>query len=148
MNTKVAEVSLKYCNEKSYDEMPVLTSPEKAARFLRSIWDKDTIELREEFYVVLLNQAKHVLGYSRISIGTVNSTLVQPSSVFQLGILSNCSGVLLAHSHPSGNLNPSTQDVILTKKLRDGGALLGIEIIDHLILTKESYTSMKDEGLF
>lgn len=148
MNTTVAEVSLKYCNEKLYDEMPVITSPEKAERFLRSIWDQDTLELREEFVVVLLNNAKQVLGYSKISTGTLNATLVQPSTIFQLSILSNCSEILLAHNHPSGQKNASTADIKLSKKLRDGGALLGIEVIDHIILTKESFTSMKDQGLF
>lgn len=147
MNTTVAEVTLRYCNEKSYDEMPVLTSPEKAARFLRSIWS-ESLELREEFLVVCLNNAKHVLGYSRISIGTLNATLVQPSTVFQLAILSNCSEILLAHNHPSGNLNPSSQDIQLTKKLRDGCEIFGIGLTDHIILTKESFTSMKDQGLF
>lgn len=148
MNNTVTEVSLKYRNEKSYDEMPVITSPEKAARFLRSIWDQDTIELREEFVVVLLNNAKQVLGYSKISTGTLNATLVQPSTIFQLSILSNCSEILLAHNHPSGQKRVSNADIKLSKKLRDGGALLGIEVIDHIILTKESFTSLKDKGLF
>ena len=144
----VAEVSLKYSSQKSYDEMPTIPSPEEAAEFLRGIFDPDTIELREEFFIALLSNTKQVLGYSKISIGTMNATLVQPITIFQTAILGNAHGLVLAHSHPSGNLKASSSDISLSKRLRDCGQLLGIQIVDHIILTKESYTSMKELGLF
>lgn len=148
MQATVAEVSLKYFNQKSYDEMPTITDPEEAAEFLRGIFDPDTIELREEFYVVLLSNTKQVLGYSKIAIGTMTGALVQPSTVFQVAILGNANSILLGHNHPSGNLKASSSDIQLSKRLRDAGKLLGIEIVDHIILTKESYTSIKELGLF
>ena len=148
MQATVAEVSLKYSSQKSYNEMPTITSPEEAAKFLRGIFDPDTIELREEFYVVLLSNTKQVLGYSKISTGTMNSSLVDPITVFQIAILGNANSILLAHNHPSGNLKASKADIGLSKRLRDAGKLLGIEVVDHIILTKESYTSMKELGLF
>ncbi|MEX0723504.1 MAG: JAB domain-containing protein [Gracilimonas sp.] len=144
----VAEVSLKYSSRKTYDEMPTISSPEEAAEFLRGIFDPDTIELREEFYVVLLSNTKQVLGYSKISTGTMTGTLVQPSTVFQVAILGNANSILVAHNHPSGNLKASNADIQLSKRLRDAGKLLRIEIIDSIILTKESYTSIKELGLF
>lgn len=144
----VAEVSLKYSSQKSYDEMPTMTSPEEAAKFLRGIFDPDTIELREEFFVVLLSNTKQVLGYSKIAIGTMTGALVQPITVFQTAILGNAHSILISHSHPSGSLKASNSDINLSKRLRDAGKLLGIEIVDHIILTKESFTSMKEIGLF
>ncbi|MEQ8526079.1 JAB domain-containing protein [Gracilimonas sp.] len=144
----VAEVSLKYSSQKSYDEMPIITSPEEAAQFLRSIWDTDTIELREEFYIVLLSNTKQVLGYSKISTGTMTGTLVQPITVFQTAILGNANSILVCHNHPSGNLKASGADIQLSKRLRDAGKLLGIEVVDHIVLTKESFTSIKECGLF
>ncbi|MCH2449836.1 MAG: JAB domain-containing protein [Gracilimonas sp.] len=143
----VAEVSLKYSSQKSYDEMPTITSPEEAAEFLRGIFDPDTIELREEFYVVLLSNTKQVLGWSKIAIGTMTGALVQPSTVFQVAILGNANSILVAHNHPSGNLKASSADIQLSKRLRDSGKLLGIQVVDSVILTKESYTSMMELGL-
>jgi DNA repair protein RadC len=148
MSTTVAEVSLKYSSQKSYDEMPTITSPEEAAEFLRGIFDPDTIELREEFYVVLLSNTKQVLGYSKISIGSMTGTLVQPITVFQTAILGNSKSILVSHNHPSGNLKASSADIQLSKRLRDAGKLFGIDLTDHIILTKEAYTSMKELGLF
>ncbi|WP_409029377.1 RadC family protein [Gracilimonas sediminicola] len=148
MQATVAEVSLKYSSQMSYDEMPTITSPEEAAKFLRGIFDPDTIELREEFYIVLLSNTKQVLGYSKVSIGTMTGTLVQPLTVFQTAILGNANSILVSHNHPSGNLKASNSDISLSKRLRDAGKLLGIELVDHIILTKESYTSMKELGLF
>lgn len=144
----VAEVSLKYSSQKSYDEVPTITSPEEATEFLRGIFDPDTIELREEFYIVLLSNTKQVLGYSKISTGTMNSSLVDPITVFQLAILGNANSILLAHNHPSGNLKASNADIHLSKRLAEGGKLFGIEVVDHIILTKESFTSIKVCGLF
>lgn len=148
MSTTVAEVSLKYCNQKSYDEMPTISDPSEAAEFLREIFDPDTIELREEFYIVLLSNTKQVLGYSKIAIGTLTGALVQPSTVFQVAILGNANSILVAHNHPSGNLKASSADIQLSKRLRDAGKLLGVEVVDHIIVTKESYTSIKELGLF
>ena len=83
MNRFAGEVSLRYKSNFPKQEMPVITTPEKAVEYLRSIWDQDTIELREEFIIVLLNNRKKCLGYSRISIGSSTGTVVEPAAVFQ-----------------------------------------------------------------
>ncbi len=143
----VAEVSLKYSSQKAYEEMPTISSPEEAAEFLRGIFDPDTIELREEFYVVLLSNTKQVLGYSKISIGSMTGTLVQPITVFQTAILGNAKSILVSHNHPSGNLRASNADISLTARLTNAGKLLGVTVDDHIILTRGGYLSLKSEGL-
>ncbi len=144
---QIAEVSLTYKSTVPVDSLPTITSPDEAANYLRSIWNSDTIELREEFLVVLLNNAKKVLGWSRISIGGSTATIVEPSAVFQLALLGKADSIICAHNHPSGNLKNSQADTFLTRRLRDGGKLLGVELNDHIILTQGGYLSLREEGL-
>jgi DNA repair protein RadC len=143
----IAEVSLAYKASQPVETLPTITSPEEAAVYLRSIWDQDTIELREEFIVVLLNNAKKVLGWSRISIGGSTATIVEPSAVFQLALLGKADSIICAHNHPSGNLKASSADISLTRRLTDAGKLLGITLDDHIIITQSGYLSLSKERL-
>ncbi|MBO6622401.1 MAG: JAB domain-containing protein [Balneola sp.] len=143
----IAEVSLAYKSSQPVETLPTITSPEEAAHFLRSIWDQETLELREEFIVVLLNNAKKVLGWSRISTGGSTATIVEPSAVFQLALLGKADSIICAHNHPSGNLKNSQADISLTRRLTDAGKLLGITLDDHVILTQGGYLSLREEGL-
>ncbi len=143
----IAEVSLKYQSQSTFDEKPTITSPEQAESFLRSIWDTDTIELREEFIVVLLSNAKKALGWSKISTGGPNATIVHPATVFQLVLLGNAHSILICHNHPSGRLEASTADIHLTQRLIKAGKLFSIEVDDHILLTRDSYLSFRKEGL-
>lgn len=143
----IAEVSLAYKAAQSVETLPKISSPEEAAYYLRSIWDSDTLELREEFIVVLLNNAKKVLGWSRISIGGSTATIVEPSAIFQTALLGKANSILVAHNHPSGRKKASTADITLTKRIKEVGNLLGIPLDDHIILCVNGYLSMRDEGL-
>tara|TARA_R110002096_G_scaffold97694_8_gene217687 strand:+ start:1539 stop:1982 length:444 start_codon:yes stop_codon:yes gene_type:complete len=143
----IAEVSLAYKSTQPVETLPTITCPEEAAEYLRSIWDKNTIELREECIIVLLNNAKRVLGWSRISTGGSTATIVEPSAVFQLALLGKASSIICAHSHPSGNLKASTADISITRRLVDAGKILGITVDDHIIITQSGYLSLNDEGL-
>ena len=140
----ISEVSLAYKANQSVETLPSITSPEAAVIYLRSIWDQDTIELREEFIVILLNNAKKVLGWSRISTGGSSATIVEPSAVFQLALLGKASSIICAHNHPSGNLRASSADISLTRRLTDAGKLLGITVDDHIIITQEGYLSLSE----
>ena len=111
----------------------------------RIIWS-DQMELREEFYMLALNRANKVLGWYRISEGGTSSTVVDAKLVSSIALNCNASAIVLAHNHPSGNLKPSQADKDLTRQLKDGGKLLEISDIDHLILTAESYLSFADEA--
>ena len=143
----IAEVSLAYKSSQPVETLPTITSPEEAAHFLRSIWDQETLELREEFIVVLLNNAKKVLGWSRISTGGSTATIVEPSAVFQLALLGKADSIICAHNHPSGNLKNSQADTFLTRRLKDAGKLLGVALDDHIILTQGGYLSLREDGL-
>lgn len=144
----IAEVSLAYKATQSVETLPSITSPEEAHEYLRSIWDQNTIELREEFLVVLLNNAKKVLGWSRISTGGSTATIVEPSAIFQLALLGKASSIICCHNHPSGNLKASSADIQLTKRIKEVGDLLGIPLDDHIILTRSGYVSLRDENQF
>ncbi|MEO9476232.1 MAG: JAB domain-containing protein [Balneola sp.] len=142
----ISEVSLAYKSSQPVKTLPTITSPAEAAEYLRSIWDQDTLELREEFMVVLLNNAKKVIGWSRISTGGSTATIVEPSAVFQLALLSKASSLICAHNHPSSRLVASSADVSLTKRLSECGKIFGIPLDDHLILTANGYLSLRSEG--
>ncbi len=105
------------------------------------------IELVEQFMIVLLNRGNSCLGISNISTGGISACLVDPKIVFVTVLKARASSVILAHNHPSGNLKPSLADIELTKKLKEGGALLDVSVLDHLIVTPFSYYSFADDGL-
>lgn len=102
---------------------------------------------REHFYAVLLNTKNHVLGAVQISIGTLNASLVHPRELFKDAIKHSANAVVLAHNHPSGEKQPSREDIDLTKRLCEVGNLIGIQIIDHLIITETDFFSFKENGL-
>lgn len=126
--------------------MPKVTCSNDAVEVLRSIWS-DQIEYREEFIILCLNRANKVLGYSRISSGGTTGTVADPKIIFQIALKSNASSIILAHNHPSGNSKPSESDTKLTDKLKNAGQLLDIPVLDHVILTIESFFSFADEGI-
>ncbi|QJP34463.1 JAB domain-containing protein [Nonlabens sp. Ci31] len=100
----------------------------------------------EEFWVMLLDNAHKVLEKKNISIGGITGTLVDVRLVFKKAIEAGAVAMVLAHNHPSGNLQPSVQDQSLTHKLVEAGKLLDIKVLDHLIITQQSFYSFADEG--
>jgi DNA repair protein RadC len=121
-----------------------VTSPQTVVKALRaSIQDK----AKEHFKLVLLNVRNSILDISTISVGTANASLVHPREVFKKAISHGASSVVLAHNHPSGNPEPSEDDVRLTQRLVEAGRLLGIEVLDHIIVTTKNFVSFKERGL-
>ncbi|HBG1195112.1 TPA: DNA repair protein RadC [Clostridioides difficile] len=102
---------------------------------------------REHFIILGLSTNNKICIISTISIGTLNSSLVHPREVFKIAILSNCSKIIISHNHPSGNCKPSQEDKNITNRLIDSGNLLGISILDHIIVSDESYFSFKENEL-
>ncbi len=96
---------------------------------------------------MLLNRHNKVLGMASISIGGLDRTIVDPKVVFTIALKAKASSIILAHNHPSGNINASLVDSQITTKLKQGGKLLDIIVSDHLIITKDGYYSYADEGL-
>ena len=101
----------------------------------------------EQFYVLLLDRANNVLDTLRISQGGVSGTVADAKLIFRSAIERLASGMILAHNHPSGNLQPSQSDIQLTKNLKTSGKLLEISVLDHLIIGDDSFFSFADEGL-
>ena len=101
----------------------------------------------EEFWVLFLNRASRVLRKKRISEGGVSGTIADPKIIFKTALNELASSIVLAHNHPSGNLNPSQSDIELTRKLVAGGKLLDIQVVDHIIIGGRNYCSFADSGL-
>jgi len=144
---EVAEVQLIYKSKVKASLRPKITKSADAFEVLKKHWNQDRLEFVEEFKVMLLNRANRVLGIIEISSGGISGTVADPKVIFAAAIKSAASQVLLVHNHPSGNLAPSQADINLTRKLKSAGELLDINVVDHIILTSESYFSFADDGL-
>ena len=143
----VAEVSLAYNSKVSASERISIRSSRDAFDVLYNNWNLEAIEHREEFKILLLNRANKVLGLSEISKGGISGTVVDSRMIFQTALKANAIAVILCHNHPSGNLMPSEADLQITKKLKEGGKLLDISVLDHIIITPGSkYSSLADNG--
>jgi DNA repair protein RadC len=120
-----------------------ISAPEDVARiFIPLMRDLK----QEEFRVVLLNTANVVIGIQTISTGGLAASIVEPRAVFQRAVLANAGGIICVHNHPSGNPEPSAQDISITKRLVEAGTLMGIPVHDHVIIAGKRYTSMAKDG--
>ncbi len=148
LSENIPYCSIKYSMNVDVNSLPQVTSPEKAYEYLLQIWDMDTINYKEEFVVLLLNNAKRVLGWAKISSGGSSATIVEPAMVFQVALLTHASSIILAHNHPSGRMEASMSDIALTKKIARIGNLMSIEVDDHLIISSALFTSLRRKELF
>jgi DNA repair protein RadC len=148
MRTKVNEISISYTQKIKNNNRQRLNSSVEVANYLRSLWNPDTISIYESFVVLMLNNSNRVNGFYTLSIGGINATCVDIRILFAIVLKSLSTGIILAHNHPSGNLNPSESDKNLTQKVIKAGKLFDIKTLDHVILTPENnYFSFADEGL-
>lgn len=141
---EIAEISVSYSSNKN--EKTQIKSSKQSYDVLLGCWSKFTIELQEEFKVLLLNRNNQVLGIYSLSKGGVSSTVVDLKLIFSVALKCSASSIIIAHNHPSGNINPSEADIIITKKIRKAGKYLDIVLLDHIILTKDDYYSFSDNG--
>lgn len=124
----------------AYDDM---NSPEEVVKMMNGLVQMD--RLAEEYaYMVALNTSGRVLGLFFLSKGTVNTSIVNPREVFIRAILIGAVQIILIHNHPSGNPVPSSTDRELTKRLKDGGNLLGIPLLDHIVIGRNCFVSFKN----
>jgi DNA repair protein RadC len=101
----------------------------------------------ESFWVLLLNRANKIIKKIQVSDGGVSGTVADPKRIFKHSLENDASGIILCHNHPSGNIKPSEADIKLTKKIREGGELLDISVLDHIIIGEEKYFSFADENM-
>ncbi len=102
-------------------------------------------EVKEKFIVVCLNSANKIIKYEVISVGNLNSSIVHPREVFKVAIENNSANIIILHNHPSGNLEPSNEDIQITRRLVEAGKILDINVFDHLIIAGNSYKSLISE---
>lgn len=102
---------------------------------------------KEVFKIILLNTKNHIIKYLDVSVGSLNSSIVHPREVFSEAVKSGCSGVLLVHNHPSGDPEPSREDIETTQRLVNAGNILGIKVLDHVVIGDGKYISFKEQGL-
>ena len=141
---EVAEIRVAY----STNDTPrvKITSVDVAYKILLSSWDIDIIELQEEFKILLLNRANEVLGIYPLSKGGITGTVVDQRLIFAVALKCNATGIIMCHNHPSCKLLPSEADITLTKSIGKCADLLEINLLDHLIITKNSFYSFSNEG--
>ena len=101
----------------------------------------------EVFILITLNTKNIVTGYFEVHRGTINTSLVHPREIFKRALLNNASNIMVAHNHPSGDPNPSKEDIQITERLKEAGNLLGINLLDHIIVGEDKYISLKEKGV-
>ena len=145
--TRVAEVELVYKTKVKPSDRPKITSVKDCYQLLKELWNENTIEMQEEFKVMLLNRGNKVIGIYEASAGGLTGTVADPRLILAAAIKSLSVSIILSHNHPSGNLKPSRADEELTQKIKVAAAYHDIRMIDHIIITSEGYYSFADEGL-
>lgn len=124
------------------EERQEVLSPKSVRELCLDIRDSK----REHFVAFYINTQGQLIERRIISIGTLNASLVHPREVFEPAVLLHANSIIVAHNHPSGNPEPSTEDNEVTKRLDHAGKILGIRLLDHVIVTKDSFLSMKERG--
>ncbi len=123
---------------------PVINSPSDVADLVME--EMRNLD-REHFRIMHLSTRNNVLGISAVSVGSLNSSIVHPRECFKEAIRRNANSVILLHNHPSGDPTPSREDLDITRRLTEGGKILGIEILDHVIIGEKRYVSLKEQGI-
>lgn len=147
MTKKISFLDVELVRDKSTGYSAIkIDGPEKAYEAVQKYFKLES--KAEEFFVMLTLDTKNVVtGAFIISKGSLSASIVHPREVFKRAILQNSNSLIFAHNHPSGNPKPSTEDLSITKRLQEGGRILGIDILDHIIIGEDSYHSFKEQGL-
>ena len=121
-----------------------VTSPDEIFRILNS---RVSSYSKEHFYVISLDTRNNFIGIDEISIGTLTASLVHPRETFESAIKRHAAHIIVAHNHPSGETDPSEDDLKITKRLVEAGKIMGINVLDHIIFTESTYMSFKEKNL-
>ena len=140
----IPEITVLY--DKKKKPKTSVTTAKKSVAVFKQVWDID-INMRERVYAIFLNRKNMVMGVYLLSTGGVEGSIVDLKLLFGTATKMLASGIILAHNHPSGNLNPSNNDIQLTEKVKKAAGILDIAFIDHIIITEEfNYYSFAEEG--
>ena len=144
---RASEIQISYKNKVPYGDRVRIQQPKEAYQTIMHSWDKNKIELVEQFKILLLDRANHCLGFSEISTGGITGCIADPKIIFSTLLKAKASAVILFHNHPSCNLEPSDADIVLTNKIWQGGKLLDISVLDHQIIPPHGYFSFVENGI-
>jgi DNA repair protein RadC len=145
MNTHIiSEIAITY--KPNHYTKEALSSVTNAADVLRMFWNPETIEYYEECKVLYLDRAHHILGVYNVSRGGLNGTVMDVRMIYQGALKANAHSIIVSHNHPSGNREPSELDRTITQQIKSAGEFLSIKLLDHIIMTKDSYLSFRDNG--
>ena len=140
---KFKETSLKY-PELSHLPTKKITSPQDFYSLFYPVFKEEPVEV---FMVAWLSASNRIIGFEKITLGLLSSSLVDVRSVFKGAIVANCASIILSHNHPSGNPEPSSEDIAITRTLIEAGKIIGIQIYDHIIFADDKYTSFVERRL-
>ena len=141
----IAEVQITYSSKtKSADRVKITQSRDAVFAF-RSFWQN--LEHVEYAHLLLLNRQNQIIGRYFLAKGGMTGTVIDTRVIFQVALKANATSIMMAHNHPSGNLQPSDADIRVTRQVKQAGTILDIPLMDHIILTEEGYLSFADEGM-
>jgi DNA repair protein RadC len=131
-------------------ERPILNQSKKCFDYLQRVWDPDTLELREEFVLICLDQSLAVNGWFKLHTGGIGECMLDLRILFGVALKTASSAIVIAHNHPSGSVIPSLEDRNITRRVLAASKLLGIRCIDHLIVSRNEFYSFHEHesGLF
>lgn len=147
MENTIAEIELSYKPRKFQTIKKKITNSEDAYNILLETWDNNTIELFEEFKLVILNNSNEVLGICTLSSGGLTATLVDLRLLFSIALKSCASAIITAHNHPSGKLKPSESDISIYRRIQEVAKFHDIKYLDNLIVTTSGKYSFSDENI-
>ena len=149
MTTKIKHPQINVCFnlESSITKQCQLTNSNQVYDYCLKIWDHGTISLYEEVKAIYLNRDNRVIGYRNIALGTTYQAVVNVKLLVYIALECNACGIVVAHNHPSGNVKPSKPDHNLTEQIKEALKFFNLNLLDHLIITKENYFSFADDGI-
>jgi DNA repair protein RadC len=144
----IKKYSLRLVKETSslYDVDKKIKTPRDIYSVLSSVYDI-TEEPEEVVVLVTLDIKNNVTGVMEVSRGGLNSSVLTPREVFKRAIANNAGNIILCHNHPSGDSTPSQEDIDVTKRIKDAGKIIGIDLLDHLIITEKGFCSLKEKNI-
>ncbi|RMD02330.1 DNA repair protein RadC [Clostridium autoethanogenum] len=142
---RIGIVSIKMVREKNIlFDIRIIKSPKDAEKLGRMFLENAD---REKFMICCLNTKNEPTVINIVSVGSINKSIVHPREVFKAAILSNAASIVMFHNHPSGDIEPSNEDVDITNRLKKCGDIIGINVMDHIIIGNNQYCSFKEKGL-
>ena len=145
--TAVPEFKISVKNKRRAAEKVIIRRSEDIYSLAKRIFSADTIDWIECAVIICLNHSNQVLGFYKISSGGITGTVVDPRVVLQIALLSNATGLILIHNHPSGSTEFSRADVKVSERLKEAAQLFDIRLVDSLVITSDGYASMINQGL-